>query len=177
MNELLHWLSQLFSSWKCWIVIAPWEIGVRVRLGRNATALVPGPHWRIPFIDEITLVNTRMRISSTPAITIPGSDGKARVVTANIGYLVADPLLALMRFTDPLSAVLSIAQAEVATGKPAVECEARLQGRFRDTGVAIEFLRFVEDVEIPALRLLQYGGGVSDGIHGVPPSIGNTPRY
>ena len=172
MNELLHWLSQIFSSWKCWIVIAPWEVGVRVRLGRNATALAPGPHWRIPFLDEVTLVNTRMRISSTPPITIPGSDGKARVVAANVGYLVTDPLLAMLRFTDPLAAVLSIATAE-----PAVECEARVRERFEGTGVVVEFLRFVEDVEIPALRLLQNGYSVSDGIHGGPPGVGNAPRY
>ena len=176
MNELLHWLSQLFSSWKCWVVIAPWEIGVRVRLGRAGVALAPGPHWRIPFLDEVTLVNTRLRIAPTPPVTIASGD-KTRVVSANIGFFVRDPLRAMMQFTDPVSAVLSIAQSEIATGRTAPECEERMRERFDgDRGIAVEFLRFTENVEIPGLRLLQNQWGVSDGMQN-PPRASSEQRY
>ncbi len=176
MNELFRWLSELVGSWKPWVVIPPWDLGVRVRLGRTAVALRAGIYLRIPFLDEVTLVNTRMRIAPTPPVTLAAGD-KVRVVSANVGFRVEDPLLAMLRFTDPVSAVLSMAQSETATGKPPVECEARMRERFAGSGIAIEFFSFTEDVEIPGIRLLQNSWGVSDSMHSAPPGGSSGARY
>lgn len=50
MQQFIAWLSGVLNSWKFWIVIAPWEVGVRIRLGRKAVALGPGLHLRIPWV-------------------------------------------------------------------------------------------------------------------------------
>lgn len=160
MNELLQALSRFFSSWKCWVVVAPWEIGVRVRLGHISKGLQPGPHFRIPLLDQITLVNTRLRISGAPSVTIAASgpaaraNGKVRTITPAMGYRITDPNRAMLRYSHPENAVLSMAQAEIAAGATAEAVLENLNAAFRRHGIEIEFVRYVEDVEAKAYRLL-----------------------
>ena len=176
MNELLSWLSQLFSAWKPWVVIPPWDIGVRVRLGSIATRLDPGPHLRVPFLDEITLVNTRLRVATTPQVTLAASAGRVRVVCVMVGYRVDDPLTAMMRFAVPDLAVLWSAQAQASQGEPAHECIALMNKEFAGTGIAIESVRFVEDVEVRAFRLLD-GDWKLHSDYGSPPPQAASSRY
>src|SRR5271170_1021499 len=115
MDQFLAWLSRIFDSWKFWIVIAPWEIGVRVRLGKNAAAMHPGFHLRIPFVDVISLVNTRLRIDGTPPITVHGRvSNYTRYISATVGYHVSDPLKAMLKFGMASTVVVSKAQGEIA---------------------------------------------------------------
>lgn len=176
MNQLLEWLSKLFGSWKFWVVVPPWDVGVRVRLGRRAVALAPGPHWRVPFIDDVLLVNTRLRVATTPPVTIAGADGKGRIVTAAVGYRVSDPLLAMLRFENPSVAVQAYAQAEVAKIVDADACEKALGTEFETSGVRIEFVRYVEDVEVQTLRLLQNSWQLSSEQY-IPATAPPIPRY
>lgn len=113
MNQLIEWLSRGFSSWKFWVVVAPWEVGIRVRLGRISRSLRPGPHLRIPFLDDITLVNTRLRIGTAPSVTLAGKvDGKVRVVTPVVGYRIHDPNAAIQRYSHLCKAGRSKRQAK-----------------------------------------------------------------
>lgn len=169
MPQLLEWLSRLFSSWKFWVVVAPWDVGVRVRLGKRAVALNPGPHLRVPFVDEITLVNTRVRVSGAPPVTIAAGDGKARVVSPTIGFRIADPLLAMQRFEHPEVVVLSYAQAEASKAIKAGECYTALAEEFAGSGIEILFVRYTEDVEVRAFRLMSSDWRVSDNMGGGKP--------
>lgn len=164
MNQLVEWLSRVFGSWKFWVVVPPWDVGVRVRLGKYAVELVPGFHFRVPFVDDVTLVNTRLRITTTPPVTIEGTEGRARVISAAIGYRISDPLVAMLAYEQPMNVLMAYAQAEVAMRSTADKCLAILREVFCPHGIEVEFVRFVEDVDIPALRLLQNGWGVSDSL-------------
>lgn len=168
MNQFIEWLSRLFSSWKFWIVVPPWEVGVRVRLGKVAAALQPGLHFRIPGLDEIVLVNTRLRIEGTPTVTIKGAHvNKARVVSAQVGYAIKDPVKALLKFTYPGPAIQGMAQSKIAAGDGADAVLAALRAEMEPHGVAIDFVYFTEDVEVRTYRLLNGGGGVFMGSTGV----------
>ena len=164
MEKILEWLSNIFNSWKFWVVISPWDIGVRVRLGKTATPLLPGLHLRIPFVDDIILINTRLRVSTTPPTTIKGVDNTAHVISATVGFRIVDPLLTMLSFSNPTIAVLAHTQAEIASGANSVTCVSNLNHIFKFMGIEIDFVRFVEDARIPALRIIQngYGFGVSD---------------
>lgn len=175
MNQLIEWLSRLMGSWKFWAVVAPWEIGVRIRLGKVAATLEPGPHLRIPLLDEITLVGTRLRIGATPPVTLPGSAGKVRTVTAVVGYRIHDPVASMMRYANPEPAVLSAVQAELAQSKTAADCLAACRRTFEGSGVEIDFIRFSEDVEVRCLRLLTALGGGYWEVHNAIP-VGGTSR-
>lgn len=157
MEQFLTWISKLFDSWKFWIVIPPWDIGVRIRLGNNATSLSPGFHFRIPLVDVITLVNTRLRIEGTPPISLPGSKPHtSRYISASIGYRINDPLKAMMSYGLLSVAIVSRAMVEMGASQNEEMVFAQLKNYFgSDTGVTIEFLKYVENVEVRSYRLIQ----------------------
>ena len=59
------WITSLLRSFtkplQWWIVIAIWEQGLRVRLGKTAIVLHPGVHLRIPYLDRVYVQSTRHR--------------------------------------------------------------------------------------------------------------------
>lgn len=174
-ERLFSWLSQALTSWKFWVVIPPWDVGVRVRLGRKAVALDPGPHFRIPFVDEITLVNTRVRFATPPPVTLAGEGTRCRMVSVLVGFSIAAPLRAMLRYEDPRVAVMAFAQANAAQGRSAEEALERLREQFADAGVKVEFVEYTEDVEAQAIRLLQNQWGIAND--GPPRGFGDAPRY
>lgn len=178
MQEILAWLSRLFDSWKFWIVIAPWEIGVRVRLGKLATAMMPGFHFRIPFIDAITLVNTRLRIDGTPPITVGAiGSNRTRYISATVGYRVADPLKAMLKFGLPYSAIISRAQGDIASTLDEQKTLDSLRSYFNgDSGIVIDFVRFVESVEVRTYRLINGSAWIATGHETVPTNVAGA-RY
>ena len=161
MSEFIAWLSRLFSSWRPWIVVPPWEIAVRVRLGKSAVALGPGPHFRLPLIDAIVCVNTRLRITTCPAVTLGKMNGRVTVRKASAGYTIEDPVAALCRYNTADGAVDSMLQAEVAKMSTVEDCLRSMRETFGPHGIRIEFVRFVEDAEARAFRLMQADWGVS----------------
>ena len=85
------WLTTIFHAMsqplKWWVVVAPWEQGIRVRLGKRATRLSPGIHFRIPFLDQVFVQSTRLRIVTSGTRTLSTSDSK--VVSVNVGIKFA----------------------------------------------------------------------------------------
>ncbi len=174
MNEFLAWLSRILDSWKFWIVIAPWEVGVRVRLGKNAVALRSGLHFRIPFVDAITLVNTRLRIDQSPPVAIAARGSFTRYISATVGYRISDPLKAMLKFGLPAAVVISKAQGEIALHHDEGRTLESLSAYFGpDCGIVMEFVKFVEDVEVKTYRLINgsswgMSGHEQTGMNGVP---------
>lgn len=75
-STFAEWFRSTLESAKFWFMVNPWERAVRVRAGRWSKQIEPGAYFRIPFVDTVTLINTRLRITSTPSITITTMDGK-----------------------------------------------------------------------------------------------------
>lgn len=113
----MSWLTQLLSSFakplKWWIVIAPWERGVRVRLGRSAVELRPGPHLRIPFLDRIYVQSVRLRTVLETNQVASTLDGKVLNVSFGVRFQVADPVRLYESVINPEVTVTGIVQGEV----------------------------------------------------------------
>ena len=146
MQRLVQWFASIFRTWKPWVVVTPWDIGVRVRLGKTATALPPGPHMRVPLVDEITMVNTRLRIVAVPSVAVGGQNGNAHVRTGIVGFSVNDPITAMLAFSQPETSVQAFAQAFM-KDVDEEECTIKMRTEFEDKGVSIQFVRYVEDVD------------------------------
>lgn len=167
MNELLQWLMSVARGAKCWIVVQPWERAVRVRLGRRAVLLGSGLHPRIPYADEVTIVNTRLRVAQVPTQTVTTRDGQVLTIGGNIGFQIDEPLAALNALQSPENTVAAIAQREVAgyissaqrgdlTG-PLVE--AAVLGALRsfgtNKGLRFDFVACTDFAVVRTFRLLQ----------------------
>jgi hypothetical protein len=179
VHQLIAWLSQVFQTWKFWIVVPPWDVGVRVRLGKIAAALQPGLHFRLPFLDEITLVNTRLRLTSTPSVSMPGtSPSKVKSVAVTVGFSIKDPVMAMLAYTMPDNMISSYAQAQLNSHGQNVEAiKAALAREFDGHGIVIESVHFVENVEVRTIKLLNGGGGLWSGHSVGPMAVGQTRNY
>lgn len=114
MSEAIQkFFDFLFKFWPMFTVLV-WERAVRVRFGKYVKLLNPGVHLRIPFFDNISLYNTRLRILHTEPQTITIADDVVLTVSATIGFRITDPLAASMRHHAPEYAIRSVAQGLIA---------------------------------------------------------------
>jgi hypothetical protein len=88
MNWLPTMLQSLSRPMKWWIVVASWEQGLRIRLGRNPTRLDPGIHFRIPFVDRIYVQSTRARVISVENQSLSTKDGKVYTVSLGVRFRI-----------------------------------------------------------------------------------------
>jgi regulator of protease activity HflC (stomatin/prohibitin superfamily) len=114
----VNFLSQVFGffkSFQCWVTVAPWEMGLRVRLGKTALVLAPGPHLRIPFLDRIFIQPVRLRAIGDTGQTIMLKDGKAITVQVSIMYRIVDILKLHMTVANPETMLLAMVQSRIAS--------------------------------------------------------------
>lgn len=101
MQTLFQWLIDLLRDARFWFVVEPWEKAVRVRAGKNALVMGPGIHFKWPMIDEVYIINTRLRLGNAASQTISSADGKVVTVGTQLGFSIHDPLLALNAYQKP----------------------------------------------------------------------------
>lgn len=167
MTEVLQWLMGLVRGARCWVVVQPWERAVRVRLGKHPRLLEPGLHPRIPYADEVTVVNTRLRVAAVATQTVTTRDGKALTIGGNVGFRIAQPLEALNALQSPESTVAALAQREASTfisqrewadlAGPLVERAVldALRAFAVGKGITFDFVSCVDFAVVRTYRLLQ----------------------
>ena len=62
METFTALLKQIGQIFRWWVIVAPWEQGLRVRAGKHVLLLKPGLHVRIPYIDQVFIQSSRLRI-------------------------------------------------------------------------------------------------------------------
>lgn len=142
-REFLAALQQLLL-W--WVIVAPWEQAVRVRLGKYLRVLNAGIHFRIPFIDKIFLQSTRLRFTDMPAQTITTADGKTVTLTGTVGYTIDDIRLLYETLHHANDTIMNLTMASVAK---------YVRGRRLNECVPTEIEKFVSD----NVHLDKYGLG------------------
>jgi hypothetical protein len=105
---------QIGGIFRWWVIVAPWEQAVRVRLGKHVLVLNAGVHLRIPFADRVFLQSTRRRFTSVPTQTISTMDGKAVTVSGCLGYRIDDIGRLYDTLHQPEDVLQTEAQAAVA---------------------------------------------------------------
>jgi len=113
----MNWLSEIFGffrAFQCWVTIAPWEQGLRVRCGKTAAVLGAGIHYRIPFLDRIFVQATRVRSISGGSQTVSTKDGKALTVVIAIAYSIEDIQALYNSVSHPETTLIQLSEALVA---------------------------------------------------------------
>jgi hypothetical protein len=91
MQPLIDILTKFYRSLQFWVTVAPWEQALSVRLGKHVRLLQPGPHLKIPFVDQVFVQSVRLRISSSGKQTLTMADGVTTVtLSAALSYSIAD---------------------------------------------------------------------------------------
>lgn len=114
----MEWISQIASmiarplQW--WVTCTPWEAGLRVRLGKHAKVLLPGIHFRIPFLDRIFVQSTRTRMVSSTGQTVSTKDGKTVTVGMSAQYAIGDIKKMYMAVSSPDATLTHLVEGLIA---------------------------------------------------------------
>ena len=170
IEALLNALKKAFEGIRPWIVVAPWEQGLRVRLGKYVTLLAPGYHLKIPLVDISFVQGVRLRICDLGKQTVTRAGGKAmEAVTfnGNVEYQLSDIEQMFATLQHPTDAVRNAARACLAaairTGGeelPSIEESAlqAIKSEMSGRGVAVERIRLAEFAIVRTYRLIgDYG--------------------
>jgi hypothetical protein len=89
-EQIRQLISNLFQ-W--WVIIAPWQQGVRVRFGKRTKLLQPGVHFKLPLFDVVYMQPIRLRAQYVGSQTMTTADGKAISLASAIQYEITDLLM------------------------------------------------------------------------------------
>ncbi|MDZ4250332.1 MAG: SPFH domain-containing protein [Candidatus Nanopelagicales bacterium] len=176
----MNWFTTLFSTmgkpFLWWVVIAPWERGVRIRLGRTARLLEPGLHFRIPGVDRIYAQSIRLRTLWSCNQTVTTRDRRTVTISIAVNFRIADLLEVYNSLSTPdvtiRAAALGLAmdcisqrdRDQVTPGAVAQHINEGLKGW--GCGLADLSARITTFVEGRAIRLLSHeyetGSGLGD---------------
>ncbi len=164
MNWIGTVLQNMAKPLQWWVVIAPWEQGVLVRLGKNPRLLRDGIHFRIPFIDRVHRISTRLRMVSEGGTTVTTKDGKAVTIGIGVQYGINNALKMMHAVARPEMMLLIKAQAlitEYAAGRRSedLSCCAvneEMKGRLPESewGLCDVEISLTTIAFVPAYRLI-----------------------
>lgn len=107
IQQLIDQITRLL----CWVIIvAPWEQGIRVRLGNRIKLLDAGAHLTIPIIDRVYRQSCRRRLTLISAMTLTTKDGHTITISGYVGYEIID----LVKLYSTLSHAEDTIEAEMA---------------------------------------------------------------
>lgn len=132
MESFVAFLKNASQIFQWWIVIAPWEAALRVRLGRRVTKLGAGVHLRIPFFDAIYKQSIRLRVCNLPTQTTMTQDRKPLTIGATIGYSVENIELLYQRLHHAEDTLLNLAMqalAEIVAQTPSAQLTPEILAR------------------------------------------------
>lgn len=113
MAQIKELLEYIFNIFKIWVIIQPWQQGIRVRFGKNKKLLNPGIHFKIPYFDSVYVQETRMRMVSIPIQTVTCSDKNTVTLSGTLGYSINNIETLYLTLYHPESTIISICMAMV----------------------------------------------------------------
>ncbi len=170
-KEVLDYLSKLFQ-W--WVIVEPWEAGIRVRFGKRIKILQAGIYFRIPFFDAVYIQEIRIRMISLNPQNVTTKDGKAITIVSSIGYSISDVKTLYESIAQPDSTIANLILSEIAeyvcshnledcTPKK-IESVAVDKLKSTNYGIKFENLKITGYSIVKTYRFITDGSYVNDGL-------------
>jgi len=112
MNQVQQFLEYILNTFKIWVIVQPWELGIRVRLGKKIKKLNKGIYFKIPYIDSVYTQEVRIRVVTMPVQTVMTLDEKTVTFSAVIGYNIEDIEKLYQTLYHPEQTIINIAMSE-----------------------------------------------------------------
>lgn len=114
MGQIKDLLEYLFQMVKFWIIVQPWEQGIRVRRGKYIKKLSKGIYFRIPYLDSVYVQECRMRMIHLNLQTLTTKDGATVTLNSSLGYSIEDIEKLYNTLYHPEGTVSSLAMSAMA---------------------------------------------------------------
>jgi regulator of protease activity HflC (stomatin/prohibitin superfamily) len=97
LDKLLDFVISCLKVFQFWVVIYPYERGIRLRLGKLHRMLNTGFHWCLPLkIDRVITIDVVLRTLRLGAQSLVTGDGKPVVMNTVVTCYIKDPVKALL---------------------------------------------------------------------------------
>ncbi|QTE37500.1 SPFH domain-containing protein [Mucilaginibacter gossypii] len=165
MESIKGLIDYLLNIVKFWIVVQPWEQGIRVRFGKYQKLLPGGVHFRIPFLDTVYIQCDRLRVISMPMQTLTSKDFKTVTLNGSIGYEISDIELLYNQMVHPELTISNIAMGAIAdfiyqneiANIAAIDIENVVLSKLKTTpyGINIGYFKLLNFAVVRTYRLIQ----------------------
>lgn len=167
MNQVKDFLEYIFNSVKIWVIVQPWEQGIRVRGGKNTKKLYPGMHFKIPYYDSVYVQETRLRVVSLTIQTLTTKDFKSITANNSLGFSIFDIEKLYNTLYHPEGTVSHLAMSEFSSfvfnhnledmTPEDIEKYVLEKLNSNDFGIKFEYFKTMSFAAIRAYRLIQDG--------------------
>ncbi len=110
--------TNIFSNIKgiftWWVIIAPWEQALRIRLGKHVRLLQAGVCLKIPGMDVIYKQPTRVRTVDIGLQTVTTIDKQVITVAGNVQFQIDDLEVLYRTIHNPSSVIIDFAASHIA---------------------------------------------------------------
>jgi regulator of protease activity HflC (stomatin/prohibitin superfamily) len=165
----MEWIRQIWDQistlFKWWVIIMPWEAGLRIRFGKKIKTLDAGIHFRIPYIDTCYRQSTRIAFINISPQTLTTKTGETVTISLIIGYSISDILKVHTSVSEIQGALTGkvagcvsdfISTTEIDKCKPKdVELHAIQTLSEEDWGIDIEEIKVTSYAIVKTYRLIQ----------------------
>ncbi len=90
----MEWFKEIFNQvstlFKWWIIVLPWEKGLRIRIGKRIKKLDSGIHFRIPYFDSVYVQPFRLMFINLSPQTLTNRSGETITLSLIVGYSIND---------------------------------------------------------------------------------------
>lgn len=165
MNQAKEFFQYIFNAIKIWIIVQPWEAGIRVRNGTKVKKLNPGIYFRIPYFDNVFIQETRLRVCEVPMQTCTTKDLKTITIKAALGYSITNIETLYNTLYHPETTILNMSMSEVSTmifksdcqdiNPIDIERDALLTLNEKDYGIKIEYFKITNFAIVRTFRIIQ----------------------
>ena len=166
-DSLLAFLREMWEQVRPVVIIAQYERGVVLRLGRYSRTLDPGLHWLIPLFESVLSCNVVTQTMNLPSQSITTKDGKSIVVSGVTKYLVEDAKALLLDVWSARDAMNDVTLGaiqrvlsdrtwdEIRKGDCAKEITNAVRGEVKKWGVKVDRVTLSDLALVRSIRLLQ----------------------
>ena len=170
-KDIIDYIRKLFT-W--WIVVMPWEQGIRVTLGKKMILLDGGVYLKLPLIHTVYVQEKRLRVINLPVQTVCSSDGHPLTVSCSVGYSISDIIQLYNTLYQPDLTISNIIASQIAQQIFSVkvsECkpqiiEEKIQSALTELhyGLKFEYVRIVNFAAVKTFRLIQDQSYMYEGL-------------
>jgi len=175
MNQVKDFLEYLLNAIKIWIIVQPWEQGIRVRRGKNIKLLTGGMYFRIPYLDSVFIQSNRLRVVAMPVQTLTSKDLSTVTLNSALGYSINDMEKLYKSLFHPELTLANMAMSEIAEfvykhdmhelNPDKIEQAVIKKLNAGDYGMKVEYFRLTNFAVVKTFRLIQDGSWVDTGLN------------
>lgn len=171
LKDIIEYISKLFT-W--WVVIMPWQQGIRVTLGRRQKVLQGGVYLKVPIIHAVYIQEKRLRVISLPIQTVSTKNGHAITVSCSVGYSIEDIAKLYNALYQPDTTIANIVASKVSEhisisdlssiSPKTIEDAMGEAVKDTDYGLKYEYIRVINFASVKTFRLIQDQSWINEGI-------------